>query len=215
MHVLAELLQALLVLDAEMLLLIDDEKPEIGELDCLAEQRMGADDDVDMAALDALLHLGDLFGAYQPRGMRDLHGKAAEALGEGVEVLAGEQRGRHHDGDLLAGENGDEACAQGDLGLAEADIAADQPVHGPAASQIVEHGADARGLVLGLLVGKAGGELVIEAVGWGEDRRLPQLAQCGNLDQLVGHIADALLEAGFARLPGDAAELVELDARLV
>ena len=47
MHILAQLLQPLLVLDAEMLLLVDDEQAEIGELDVLAEQRMGADDDVD------------------------------------------------------------------------------------------------------------------------------------------------------------------------
>ena len=49
MHVLAQLLQPLLVLHAEMLLLVDDQEAEIGELDGLAEQRMGADDDVDVA----------------------------------------------------------------------------------------------------------------------------------------------------------------------
>ena len=76
MHVLAELLQPLLVLHAEMLLLVDDQEPEIGELDCLGEQRMGADDDVDIAALDPRLHLGALLGGHQARGLRDLHRKA-------------------------------------------------------------------------------------------------------------------------------------------
>ena len=117
---------------------------------------------------EPLLDLGALLGADQARGLRDLHREAAEALGEGVEVLAGEQRGRHHDGDLLAGKHGDEAGAERDFRLAEADIAADQPVHRPAAGQIVEHGADARLLVLGLLVREAGGELVIEPVGRGQ-----------------------------------------------
>ena len=55
MHVLAKLLQPLFVLHAEMLLLIDDQKAEIGELDTLGEQRVGADDDVDVARLDARL----------------------------------------------------------------------------------------------------------------------------------------------------------------
>ena len=109
------------------------------------------------------LHLGALLGADQARGLRDLHREAAEALGEGVEVLAGEQRGRHHHGDLLAGQHGDQARAERHLGLAEADIAADQPVHRPAAGEIVEHGADARLLVLGLLVREARRELVIDA----------------------------------------------------
>ena len=47
MHLGAQLLELLLVRDAEMLLLVDDDEAEILELDGLAEQRMGADDDVD------------------------------------------------------------------------------------------------------------------------------------------------------------------------
>src|SRR5262245_64309043 len=39
MHVLAELLEALLVLHAEMLLLVDDEEAEIGELHPFGEKR--------------------------------------------------------------------------------------------------------------------------------------------------------------------------------
>ena len=46
-HVLAQLLQALLVGDAEVLLLIDDQQAQPLEVDRLAEQRMRADDDVD------------------------------------------------------------------------------------------------------------------------------------------------------------------------
>ena len=46
-----ELLQPLLVRHAEMLLLVDDDKTQVTELDGLAEQRMSADHDVD-AALD-------------------------------------------------------------------------------------------------------------------------------------------------------------------
>ena len=127
-------------------------------------------------------------------------------------MLAREERGRHHDGDLLAGEHREQACPQGDLGLAEADIAADQPVHGAAAGEIVEHGIDAGGLVLGLLVGEARRELVIEPVWRGDHRRLTQLAHGGHLDQLLGDVADALLELCLARLPADAAKPVELHA---
>ena len=53
MDVGAQLLQPLLVRDAEMLLLVDDQQAEILELDALGQQRMGADDDVDRAFLEA------------------------------------------------------------------------------------------------------------------------------------------------------------------
>ena len=56
MHLGAQLLELLLVRDAEMLLLVDDQQAEILELDRLAEQRVGADHDVDRAVGDALLH---------------------------------------------------------------------------------------------------------------------------------------------------------------
>ena len=46
-HVGLELLQPLLVRDAEMLLLVHHQQPEIGELDRLRQQRVRADDDVD------------------------------------------------------------------------------------------------------------------------------------------------------------------------
>ena len=140
------------------------EQAEIGELDALGEQRVGADDDVDVAVGDARLDLGALLGADQARELRDLHRQAGEALGEGAEVLARQQRGRHHHRDLLAGHRGDEGGAQRHLGLAEADIAADQPVHRPAGGQIVEHVARWRCLVLGLLVGEARRELVVDAL---------------------------------------------------
>ena len=64
----------------------------------------------------------------------DLDRQAGEAFGERAEMLARQQRRRHHHGDLRAGHRGDEGGAQRHLGLAEADIAADQPVHRPAAT---------------------------------------------------------------------------------
>ena len=96
--------------------------------------------------------------------MRDscatLHRQAGEALGEGAVMLAGEQRGRHHHRDLRARHGGDEGGAQRHLGLAEADIAADQPVHRPAGGQILQHVGDGARLVLGLGEREAGAELV-------------------------------------------------------
>ena len=58
-------------------------------------------------------------------------------------MLARQQRRRHHDRDLQAGQRGDEGRAQRHLGLAEADVAAHQPVHRLAGGEIVQHGLDA------------------------------------------------------------------------
>ncbi len=48
-------LQPLLVGDAEPLFLVDDDEAQPLELDILGEQRMGADDDIDIAARRAVL----------------------------------------------------------------------------------------------------------------------------------------------------------------
>ena len=186
---------------------------EIGELDGLAEQRVGADDDVDGAVLDALLHLGKLLAGDEARGLRDLHRKPAEALGEGVGSAGGRA--------AWSAPPPRPACRQAPRAGSRASATSVLPKPtspqisrsmGRPLREIVEHGVDAGGLVLGLLVRKARGELVVEAVGRGDHRRLAQLAHRGDLDQLLGHVADALLEPGLARLPGDAAEPVELHA---
>ncbi len=111
---------------------------------------------------------------------------------------------------LLAGHGGDERGPERHLGLAEADIAADQPVHGLARAQIVQHGVDGAELVLGLLEREAGGELVVEARRQLEPLPPAQLAGGRDLDQLVGQLLDPLLDPGLAVLPADAAQLVEL-----
>ena len=129
MDVGAELLQPLLVLHAEMLLLVDDQEAEVLELDPLAEQRVGADGDVDRAVGDALLDARELRRADEARGLADLDRQPAEALLEGAGVLAGEQRGRRDQRHLLAVHGGDEGGAERHLRLAEADVAADEPVH--------------------------------------------------------------------------------------
>ena len=109
---------------------------------------------------------------------------------------------------------GDESRAQRHLGLAEADVAADQPVHRPARGKVVEHRVDGGTLVVGLVIGEIGAELVIKAVCDREPRRLAQMAFCRDLDEFARHLADAALQPRLARLPGDAAEPVEIDRGL-
>ena len=68
-----------------------------------------------------------------------LIGRPREALAERRVMLARQQRRRHHHRHLLAVHRRHEGRAQRHLGLAESDIAADQPVHRPARLQIFQH----------------------------------------------------------------------------
>ena len=99
------------------------------------------------------------------------HRQAGETLAEDARVLAGEQRRRHDDRGLLAVDRGGEGGAQRHLRLAEADVAADEPVHRPAGREVVERRLDRVRLVLRLVIGKAGAEFVVEPFGRDEARR--------------------------------------------
>ena len=215
MDVFAQLLQALFVTHAEVLLFVDDEQPETRELDLLAQQRMGSDDDIDRAGLEALLDLAQILRRHQARGLRHLHRQPLEALGECAEMLARQKRRRHDDGDLHAIERRHECRAQGDFGLAEADVAAHETIHRASRAQVLDDGIDARRLVFGLFIREARNEFVVRSRRRHQGRSFFQLPQCCDLDQFGGDLAQPLLQPRLARLPGDAAELVELSVTLV
>ena len=123
------LAQQLLLLDAEALLLVDDQQPEVLRAHVAREQPVGADQDVDLALGEALDGLALLGGGAEARDVLDRERVVAQPLGERAEVLLGEDRRRHEHQGLLAGVGRLERGAQRDLGLAVADVAADQPVH--------------------------------------------------------------------------------------
>ena len=126
-------------------------------------------------------------------------------------MLTREQRGRHHDRDLLAAHGRDKGGAQRDFGLAEADIAANQTIHRPAGAEVFERSVDRGLLIFGLLIGETRAEFVIHAGRDNELLRFAQFAFGRNLHQLMGDFADAVLHPRFARLPSAAAEPIKFD----
>ncbi len=176
---------------------------------------MGADDDIDAAVCKSLLDLIELLRRHQSRCLCNVDREATETLGEILEMLTGQQRGRNHHRHLLAIERHRECRAQRYFGLAETDVAADQAIHWTTSIEIMQRGVDRAQLVLGLFVWKPCAEFVVSALMQWKLRRDVDLALRGDLDQLAGDLANAVLELGFARLPATTAETVEFDVGLV
>src|SRR5688572_11849364 len=85
-------LEAFLLLDAEALLLIDDQQPQILEQHVRLEQRMRADDDVDFAFRESRENLLRLLRRAESAEGFDLYRKARETIAERVCVLLYENR---------------------------------------------------------------------------------------------------------------------------
>jgi hypothetical protein len=98
-----ERLEPLLVLDAEPLLLVDDDQAELLEGDVLLDDPVGPDQDVDGPGGGPLQDVADLgLGAEAADGL-DGEGELGHPRGEAPVVLLGEDGRGHEDGDLLAG----------------------------------------------------------------------------------------------------------------
>ena len=149
-----QLAQQLLLFDPEALLLVDDHQAELLGPDVAREQAVGADQDVDLALLEVGEHGFGLGRGAQAGDALDPEGEVGEPLAEGAPVLLGEDRGRHQHHHLGAVGGGLDRGAQGDLGLAEADVAADQPVHRPLRFHVALDRFDRLDLVGGLAVGE-------------------------------------------------------------
>ncbi len=175
---------------------------------------MGADDYVDRPVGKPVASFLGLLGSDEAAEAAHLEREAREAIAEVLEMLAREQGRRRDHRDLLAVHRRDEGGAQRNLGLAEADVAADQAVHRLAFGQVGQHVLDRAFLVVGFVPREAVDELGEGGFFDREHRRLAQRARGGGAQQVVGDFADALLEPRLAPLPAFAAEAVERDQLL-
>ena len=170
---------------------------------------MGADQDVDLALGEALDRLALLGGRAEAADVLDRERVVAQALGERAEVLLGEDRRRHQHQHLLAGVGGLERRAQRDLGLAVADVAADQPVHRALGLHVGLDGLDRLALVGRLAVRERRLELA-QPVRVGLERvAAPALALGVQVEQLAGELLRGAAGARLDLVPARAAELGE------
>ena len=124
-------------------------------------------------------------------------------------MLLDQQCGRHQDGDLLAVLHGLERGAHRDLGLAVADITADQPVHRDRPLHVALNLVDGAELVGGLHVGKRVLQLALP--GCVRPEREPGRGHPGRVepDQLGGDLPDGLARPALGLGPVRPAQPVQ------
>ena len=126
-----------------------------------------------------------------------------QPLAKRVEVLQGQHRRRHQHGHLPLIQHGFEGGAQGDLGLAVADIAADQPIHRAGALHVLFDLVDGAHLIGRLLIGEGLFEfpqprlLVVRREGMANRR----LADAVEPQQIGGDIARRSRGCAASRVP--------------
>ena len=148
-------------------------------------------------------------GRVEAGQVADLDRERRVPVGEGREVLLGEQRRRHQDRDLHAVLHGLERRAHRDLGLAVADVAADHPVHRVRLLHVGLDLVDGPELVGGLDVGEGVLELALPR--GVRPERVPGRGGARGVepDQLAGDLLDRLAGAALGLLPVRAAEAVQ------
>ncbi len=157
-----QLFQALLHGDAEFLFLVNNEQSEVLELHRLSDEFVSAYEDVDFPFGKIGEYLACLLGGTCARQVVDTHGEILEALGECVEMLIGEHGGRHEHSGLLAVGGGLECGTDGNLGLAEANVATHKTVHRTRRLHIALYSLCGSKLVGGVLVDKRCLKLVLQ-----------------------------------------------------
>ena len=194
-------LDVLLVLDAEALLLIDDEQPQILEAGLRAQDPVGGDDDIDGAVGQTLHDPLGLGIGLEPRQRLDPDREGAVPVGERLVVLLHQQRGGDQNRHLRPVLDGLERSPHGDLGLAETDVPADQAVHRHRLHHVGLDLIDGRHLIRGFLIGEGILEFALpRGVGAAlvTPRRLPGRIE---LDQFPGDLAHRPLGLRLGLLP--------------
>ena len=116
--------------DAEAVLLVDGDEAEARELDLLFDEGVSADDELSFAGADAF-EGGLLFGELEAADEQlDFVIAGSEDAARGKKMLHGENFGGRHERGLRAVFNGDDGGLEGDNGLAAADVALEEAVHG-------------------------------------------------------------------------------------
>ena len=207
-------LEPLLDVDAEALLLVDDQEPEVVEVNVGLGDSMGADDDIDGASGEPLERLPLLSRRTKPRQRPDGEGKLGEAGSEAPPVLLAKDGGGDEDGHLMARFDRLERRPHRHLGLPEADVAAQQPVHRAGPFHVGPDRVGRRPLIRSGIEREGVGELPLPGGVGGEGDAGAALPLRLELDHVGGHVGDRLTDRLLLLLPQLATHLGELRREL-
>ena len=201
--------------NAEALLLVDDEQPQIGVAHVAAQQPVRAHDDVHRAGFDVLdrrLLLGARAEAAEHIRADGIAGKALEY---GLIVLLDEYGRRREQHGLLALHDALEDRPQRHFGLAIAHVAAQKAVHRARLLHVMLDFGDGAHLVVGLLIGEFVLEFALPRRVGREGEALRVVPLGIELHQILGDLVDVRLDARLLLLPFAAGEPVELGRRVL
>ena len=125
----ALLLERRALRDTEAVLLVGDDEAEPREVNVILDQRVRADDNVDLVARDGLVHLAPLSWRQVAREVADADAERCELRREILIVLGGEDLGRRHHRALPAACDRLDEREHGDDRLAGADVSLHEPPH--------------------------------------------------------------------------------------
>src|ERR1019366_5011392 len=115
---------------AKAMLLVHDDQPQLVELDCLLDERMGADHQLRVALRDVMARLLLAAGLLRPGEQHNAVAGGLKDAPRGKVMLRRQNLGGRHQRDLAAVFHGDDGRFQRHDGLARADIALQQTPHG-------------------------------------------------------------------------------------
>ena len=157
----SQMFECLLDIDAEPLLLVNNDQPEILEPDVLRNQTMSPHDNVDLAGLQFLDDLLLLPLCFEPRQRPDRDGKFGHAFTKRSIVLFGEDRCRNQNRNLPTGVDHLERRPHRDFRFSVTNVATDQPVHRSFAFKVLLALDDRRRLIRSRRVRECGFELLL------------------------------------------------------
>ena len=210
-HIGGQLLDTLLLADAEPLLLVHDEQPQIVKLHIRRQQPVGAHHNIHLAAFQLAHRFRLLLGGAKTGEHLHMHREPLKSLEDGVVVLKRQNGGGHQQGALLPLGNAFKRCPQRHLGLAEAHIAAQQPVHRDGTLHIGFDFINAAQLIFRFGIFEVPFKVVLPFLIGAERiaRRRHPLAIQG--DELAGNVLDRRAHPGLGFLPFLPAQPMELD----
>ena len=200
-HIGAHFLQGLFVLHPKALFLINNDQTKVLKAEVLGEQAVRTNDNIHCASAHALHDFFGFLGSLKTRKRLDPNREPGKTLVERLIVLLRQQRGGHQNGHLLAVLDRLEGSPHGNLSLAVAHIAGDQPVHGDFLLHVGLDLVDGHQLIWRLNVREGFFKLSLPRGVWPERMPLRRHARRIQPDQLAGNLLNRLACLGLGGCP--------------